>query len=248
MKRFSETEKWKDEWFSSLSILEKLVFLFIIDNCDNAGFFELNKRLNSFLIGIDESKYLEAIEGLNRGLIKSKCGNKYFIKKFLFHQKNLPLNIQNNAHKQILFLIEINKNLFDYDFEKLGANKGLISPIGKGKGKGKGLSIEENKEVLSSDKEIFENLKFELFNSGVWIADCERIYKTNNVKMYLTDFFNEIWLKEDFYKSITEMKKHFVSWLKIQIEKQNKFTPEKLTSTNNPKPFPKEEKTVWKKD
>lgn len=137
MKRFSETDKWKDEWFSSLAPVEKLVFLFLIDSCDNAGFFELNTRLNSYLIGISEVEYLGAIKGLNRGLLGAKNEKVYWIKKFLFHQKNLPLNPENNAHKQIISIIQEKMVLFNElsMFVKLGANEGLFSPIGKGKGK-----------------------------------------------------------------------------------------------------------------
>lgn len=216
MKRFSETDKWKDEWFSSLSILQKLVFLFLIDNCDNAGFFEINARLNSFLIGILESEYLGALNGLSKGLVKSKDEKKYFIKNFLFHQKNLPLKYENNAHKQIIFLIENNKMLFDYDFEKLGANEGLISPIGKGKGKGNGLG--KDLILSTTEKEVFENLKTELLNSDVWISDNARIlkYSIETITAQLNKFADELFLKDDFYKPVNEYKKYFVNWLKKQ--------------------------------
>lgn len=160
MKRFSETDKWKDEWFSSLKPLEKLVWLFIIDNCDNAGFFELNKRINSFLIGISEEEYLGAIKGLIRGLLGAKNNELYFVRKFLFHQKNFPLNIENNAHKQIIQIIENRKHFFDYNFKNLGANEGLISPIGISKGKGKVNSKVKKQKIHFSESEIFDATKF----------------------------------------------------------------------------------------
>ena len=46
MARFTAPEKWNDEWFSNLKPMEKLVFLYLVDRCDNAGFFEINKRKN----------------------------------------------------------------------------------------------------------------------------------------------------------------------------------------------------------
>lgn len=147
MKRFSETEKWKDEWFSGLKPLEKLVFLFLIDNCDNAGFFELNTKLNSYLIGVTEKEYLGAIEGLNRGLLGAKDKTRYWIRNFLYHQKNLPLNPENNAHKNILLIISNNAKYFDFDFSNLGANQGLISPIGKGIGIGNVLEGENFEKI-----------------------------------------------------------------------------------------------------
>ena len=162
MKRFSETDKLKDEWFSSLKPLEKLVWLFIIDNCDNAGFFELNKRINSFLIGISEEEYLGAIKGLIRGLLGAKNNELYFVRKFLFHQKNFPLNIENNAHKQIIQIIENRKHFFDYNFKNLGANEGLKSPIGINKGKSKGNSTKEEKKQkhFFKDSDLFDRVKF----------------------------------------------------------------------------------------
>lgn len=154
-KRFSETDKWKDEWFSQLPPLEKLIYLFILDNCDNAGFFNINQRINSFLLGITEAEYLGALKGLNRVLLGSKDGNKYWVKKFLFHQKNLPLNHDNNSHKQIIALINSNCEYFDYDFTYLGANEGLISPIGIGIGKGKGKGNDKGKSNDEEKNKIF---------------------------------------------------------------------------------------------
>lgn len=178
MKRFTDTDKWKDEWFGSLKPTEKLVFMFILDNCDNAGFFDLNKRLNSFLLGVTEDEYLGAVKGLNRGLIGATLRERYFVRNFLIHQKNLPLNPENNAHKQIIYLLEQNQPFFSINLlEILGAKEGLISPLGKGIGKGnKEIKDEILKNriewdricmnLLSTEKECLEHLdKFILKNS-----------------------------------------------------------------------------------
>lgn len=136
--RFSVTEKWKDDWFANLPAGQKLVYLFMIDNCDNAGFFEINPRINSFLIGIEQTTYEGAVKGLGRGFIYSNDGSKVWIKKFLLHQKNLPLNPENNAHVQIIRIIESQIPNFNKEKENEDIFKGLISPIGKGTGKDKG--------------------------------------------------------------------------------------------------------------
>lgn len=143
MLRFAETTKWNDPWFRKLKAGEKLIFLYLIDNCDNAGFYEIDIDMMSFQIGIESDKIQGAIEGLSRGLLGA---NGYlWVKNFLRHQKNWPLNPDNNAHKQIInIFLDQEKNFKgckEYN-EKLGAIKGLISPIGIGKGignsKGKG--------------------------------------------------------------------------------------------------------------
>ena len=134
MKRFSETLKWEDDWFVSLPPIQKLVFLFMVDKCDNAGFFEPSPTIHSLMIGISKDEYLGAIQGLKRGWLGAKNPNckKIFLCNFLRHQRNLPLNPTNNAHKGILEVIQYNSKEFNLNEieEILGANLGLNSPIG----------------------------------------------------------------------------------------------------------------------
>ena len=47
--RITNIEKWKDLWFSNLSPHAKLLFYYFVENCDNAGFFEVNKKFNDFV-------------------------------------------------------------------------------------------------------------------------------------------------------------------------------------------------------
>ncbi len=237
-KRFSEIEKWKDEWFCSLIPIEKLVWLFLIDNCDNAGFFELNTRLNSFIIGITQDEYLGAIKGLNRGLIVAKNGNKYWIKNFLFHQKNLPLKVENNAHKQIVGLIQQNAIDFDFNFDFLrektlnsGANEGLISPIGKGIDKGKGL-LEENPKKNISNKITIGESEYEMLPSEFMRQNEDQMnYVHSQMETYLKGVdLIEVFKKLDEvynhtkFESENHMKFSFRTqgkWLKKKVEKED---------------------------
>lgn len=109
-KRFTETNKWDDKWFRSLKPAEKLVFNFMCDKCDLAGFYEIDMDDMEFRIGHDESTLSGAIEGLNRGYLR--VGDVVFLKNFLEHQKNLPLNPSNNAHKHIFHCINSKLNEF----------------------------------------------------------------------------------------------------------------------------------------
>lgn len=131
--RFTETDKWNDEWFTGLPPTQKLVFNFLCDKCDNAGFFEINPRVHAFMIGISTSEYEGALKGLIRGLVGAVDGRKFWVKNFLHHQKNLPLNPANNAHKQIIKLIQEQQENFDFDFaEYLGAPEPLLRGPGIG--------------------------------------------------------------------------------------------------------------------
>lgn len=135
MKRFTETLKWDDPWFRQLPGVHKLIFLYIIDRCNNAGFLEVDQDAMAWHTKVD-SKHIEgALKGLERG-IKGASG-WVWVRRFLHHQKNEPINPDNPAHKQIIGLIAEQSQRFSGipEFQSFQAPyKGLRSPIGTGKG------------------------------------------------------------------------------------------------------------------
>lgn len=52
-KRFTDTDKWKDEWFCNLTATQKLLWFYICDECDGAGVWKVNLKLASFCIGVE---------------------------------------------------------------------------------------------------------------------------------------------------------------------------------------------------
>ena len=44
----SETEKWKDPWFSNLENDWKLIWLYLLDDCSHAGIYQINIPLLNF--------------------------------------------------------------------------------------------------------------------------------------------------------------------------------------------------------
>lgn len=158
--RFTNTDKWSDSWFSELSLLEKLVFSYLCDKCDIAGFIEITPKtwaaeigcpvaeINELIKGLG-SPTLGARQGLGRGLIISEDNSCFFVKNFLKHQKNLPIKSNNNAHIGIVKRIDLYCEKFGFTSSESfidelifrgyqGAREGLASPIGKGNGKGIG--------------------------------------------------------------------------------------------------------------
>lgn len=213
MTRFTATVKWNDEWFSNLRPIEKLVFIYLTDRCDNAGFFEINKRVDAFLIGITQEEFIEYLGCIKKCFISSTDKRKLWLKNYLKYQKNLPLNPDNNAHKQIILILQSNIENFEYDFNKLGANEGLISPIGKGniigkgKGKGKEGGVGETNVV-----ELWSSVVKDFNNDFRW---KEKFCRDKNIgigilEKKMGEFISNLELREDF-KELKELKNHFTN-------------------------------------
>lgn len=82
-KRFTDTEKWKDDWFLSLSNDEKVVWFWLLDNCNHAGICKPSIGLLNFMC---RTKYTEdeLIKMMEGRLIKFE--GFWFIPKFLKFQ------------------------------------------------------------------------------------------------------------------------------------------------------------------
>jgi len=152
-KRFTDTEKYKDSWFVDLEPIEKLLFYYLIDSVDNAGFYEISFRHISFHIGISKEEILGAIKGLSRGLLGAEKniekGSKIYLKNFLQHQKMYPLNPYNAFHKSSLKIFNENLEFINsYEFLK---NLSVL-----------GAKIKDKKIVESIDTNLLKFLKEEM--------------------------------------------------------------------------------------
>lgn len=152
--RYTNTDKWADEWFSGLKPLAKLLFMYLCDQCDIAGFIEINEKKICFDTGLDKQGMAKAMKEISGRLVKSGDGRFLYIANFIKHQKNLPLNPNNPSHRGIIARLEANLELFGCqavdDFLKRGfkgASKGLQSPIGNGNGNGNGKLGDTGKGV-----------------------------------------------------------------------------------------------------
>lgn len=142
-RRWTITEKWDDKWFLRLSPLAKNLWEYIRDKCDCAGFWEIDLDWAAKHIKTQEKKLAVALQEFNEKVVIHD--GWLWIRKFIFHQRNYPLNPENNSHKGILYRLQLHSN-FGIDFEKEmlkqvnfeAPNEGLISPYSKGKGKSKG--------------------------------------------------------------------------------------------------------------
>lgn len=84
VKRFTDTEKWRDPWFRRLSPELKSFWSFVLDNCDPSGVWKVDMEYANFAIGgsLTEETVLAAMPGR----FKSIGGGKWFILKFILFQ------------------------------------------------------------------------------------------------------------------------------------------------------------------
>lgn len=215
--RYSNTDKWNDCWFSKLKPLEKLLFNYLCDNCDIAGFIELNQKKWGSDIGVSTKQIEGALKGLGRGLIYSETNDCIFIKNFLKHQKNLPLNEKNKAHLGILKRF----NLYSYKFKINGninefiegASKGLPSPTGIG------IGNDSNIDTVITWRESFEiYLKECKEGYGKFMENPELIKKEErlnpgiNIKLTIEKGYQRFWGTEEGWKNKKAKKIKEISW------------------------------------
>jgi hypothetical protein len=164
MNRMTNCEKWKDRWFRDLSPYGKLVFIFLYENCDNAGIYEIDEKMIGFLTGLNMEEYGLAIKELGKSHVKSKDAQRIWIKNFLKYQNKLPLNRKNNAHKQIILILE--QNLEDKD--KFKGNKEMeeIIPIDPNKPKEKKKAAPVKRMVKPTVEEVKEYMIKEQFKGN----------------------------------------------------------------------------------
>ena len=122
-KRFTDTEKWKDEWYTELSNDYKVIWQYILDNCDNAGIFKRNIKALNYYCNTNVSA--EDILNTFKNRISILTDDKWIVNKFCVYQYgNDFLSSTNKAvmavHKILEnnHIIEFTGKLIDYSYGK----------------------------------------------------------------------------------------------------------------------------------
>jgi len=102
-KRFTDTEKWKDPFFNELHSDYKLVWIYLLDDCNHAGVWKKSiKRLN-FDCGTNLTE--ECILNTFGDRIIPVSEDKWFIPKFIYFQYGK--DFIKSKQKTVLSAIEI---------------------------------------------------------------------------------------------------------------------------------------------
>lgn len=139
MKRFTDTDKWRDSWFQALKPDHKIAMLYIFDNCDAAGVFDPNLLLADFCIGapVNWESFLAAV-----GDRVAVLGNgKWHLTRFIGFQYG-TLSADCKPHLNVLRLLK------GHGIQRV--SKGYPKGQGKGKGKGNDKEKEESEAIYEA--------------------------------------------------------------------------------------------------
>lgn len=104
MKRFTDSEKWSDKFFRTLTPTGKIFWIWLCDNCDNAGIWERDDDLFKIFSGtsVEVDAHLEELG--NR--VEILEDDKILLPKFVQFQQGGMLQEAKAPHRQILRILE----------------------------------------------------------------------------------------------------------------------------------------------
>ena len=143
MKRFTETTKWDDEWYMSLSPTAKHVWQFLLDHCDNSGVVELNAKLAAFQIGEPVEPH-HLVELGDR--VETLPSGKLWIRKFIKFQFG-NLSAGSLVHQSVIKLAQSHSLPIAYPMlSHVARDMGCLSHKDKDKEKEKEKEKEKDPE------------------------------------------------------------------------------------------------------
>ena len=102
-KRMTDTDKWKKRFVRELEPQHKLLWFYILDDCNHAGIWEVDIEVASIRVGFDLTQDdLTLLFGDK--VISFDNGDKWFIPDFIEYQYG-ELNQNSNVHKSVINLL-----------------------------------------------------------------------------------------------------------------------------------------------
>lgn len=208
-KRFTDTEKWKKPFIRGLQGPYKLLWFYILDDCDHSGIWQVDIEVAQIRMG--ECFNLElAIELFGDKIHVFDNGEKWFIPDFISFQYG-ELNPANRAHNSVI------QNLNKYNI------KPLVSPLQGCKDKDKDMDMVKEDSTTNHSTIIYdpEILLKELINSESWkagILTSGYIDKMDipMLNKFIQAFVNEQRDKDQMIKNLSGYKSYFINWIKKQ--------------------------------
>ena len=96
-RRFTDTDKWKKPFIRNLKAPYKLLWFYLVDDCDTAGIWEVDFDVAEIKIG-EKIDSKTALSQLGKNIIEIDNGRKWFIPSFIEFQYPSGLSQINKAH------------------------------------------------------------------------------------------------------------------------------------------------------
>ena len=102
-KRMTDTDKWKKRFVRELTPQHKLLWFYILDDCNHAGIWEVDLEVASIRVGFELS-HDNLPSSFGDKVISFDDGDKWFIPDFIEYQYG-ELNQNSNVHKSVINLL-----------------------------------------------------------------------------------------------------------------------------------------------
>ena len=139
-KRFTETEKWRDPWFRKLPPEHKLLWIYVLDNCDSSGVWDPDIELVAIFVGCPLERVSKGLANLSERVSILPCG-KWHVRRFVEFQYG-KLSPDCKPHQSVI------KTMKRHGIELFSKEMNSKNP----KGLAKGMDTLEDKEK-DKDKE-----------------------------------------------------------------------------------------------
>ena len=215
-KRYTDTDKWKKIWFRKLKNDHKVFWMYVLDQCDHAGIWEVDFELASYFCnGIKESE-------IRKTFVKQyhefDDGKRWFIKDFIEFQYR-GLDESNRVHNSVINILK-----------RHGLFKGLIRPLYEAKDKDiyknqlkdqdkekeKGKNSKKNQlKKIGLELDILQ-AEFDAVDVSIEFDKFQDYLKANGKRYanYKSAFRN--WLRSDFIKPKEQYEKNVYTGSKFK--------------------------------
>lgn len=199
-KRYTDSDKWKKQWFRKLNPQHKAFWVYLTDNCNHAGVWDVDFELASFIVGcpLDEQEIRLAFQ---KQYTELNHGKKWLIKDFVNFQYG-DLNPGNRVHASVIAILE-----------KEGAYKGLTRGLQAPKDKDKDKD-KDNKGGVGGNWSA-TMLEFE----EIWNEYPRKLGKREALKHFCASVKSPKDLRDihralDHYKASVDVQKGFIQHAK----------------------------------